>query len=184
MSPMAKILCWPLTLKYASTINLPFVSKLFFNMLFWSQDDATAFPVHTKWQSAIIISPFELLKLLFPSHMSFTSIVCSNFTFTLLEISHLKAFSDAFGPMNSNTLGPSWTRVIALSGNSVVISPASSMPVGPPPIINMDSALLILSFSALLSSYHQRYVDFLLEEKWLNTADPVGVSSDDIYIFG
>lgn len=154
ISPMAKMLCRPLTLRYPSTINLPWLSKQLFKMLFWSQAEATGFPVHTKWQSALMISPFELRKLVVPSDMSFRSIVCSNFTFTLLDISHLRALSEAFGPMNSSNLGPSWTRVTALSGNSVAISPASSTPVGPPPMISMDLAPLILSFSALVL-YHQ-----------------------------
>ncbi|KAF5767837.1 hypothetical protein HanXRQr2_Chr14g0629381 [Helianthus annuus] len=108
-------------------------------MVFFSHDEANGFPVHKKRQSALIISPAEVLYTLLPSSATpskFT--VCSSFTSTRLDVSQSNVFLEAFGPRNSSNRYPLCTNVIFFSGKSTAISPASSTPVGPPPTISID----------------------------------------------
>ncbi|KVI08004.1 hypothetical protein Ccrd_013630, partial [Cynara cardunculus var. scolymus] len=154
ISPMAKIFVRPLTLKFSSTINLPWPSKLSFRMVSLSHDDANGFPMHKKWQSARIVSPAEVEYALLPSETFSKSTVCSSFTSTWFDLSQSRVFLEAFGPRNSSNRLPLCTNVIFFSGKSTAISPASSTPVGPPPTIKIDSALFIFSFSAMINKAH------------------------------
>jgi len=150
ISPIANIFFRPLTLKYSSTINLPRLSKLLFKIVPSSHPEPSGFPVHRKWQSALILSPAVVWYILLPllSVTEFKSTLCSNFTSTLFDVNHCSVLSEAFGPINSSNLEPLCTRVTCFSGKSTEISPASSTPVGPPPTIKTDWADLIFSFSA------------------------------------
>ena len=120
-SPIAKMLFRPLTLNLSSTLILPWPSKSFFNTVSLSHAEASGFPIHKKWQSASMVSPFEVWYIFYPSVNAFKSTDCSSLTTTFFDFNQFRVLSPAFAPTNSRSLAP-----------------ASSTPVGPPPIIRMD----------------------------------------------
>lgn len=153
ISPIANMFFRPLTLRLSSTLNLPWLSKLFFNIVSLSHAEHNGIPVHRKWQSALIVSPAEVLYILISSESEPKSTFCSNFTSTLFDFNQFIVLLAALCPINSSNLDPLCTRVIFLPGKSTAISPASSTPVGPPPTIKMEWAEKIFWFSASAKIY-------------------------------
>ena len=129
-SPIAKMLFQPLTLNLSSTLILRWPSKSFFNKVSLSHAEASGFPIHKKWQSASMVPPFEVWYIFYPSVNAFKSTDCSSLTTTFFDFNQFRVLSSAFAPTNSRSLAPLCT--------SVSLAPASSTPVGPPPIIRMD----------------------------------------------
>eukprot|EP01018_Ginkgo_biloba_P012351 Gb_28118 [translate_table: standard] len=69
-------------------------------------------------------------------------------TSTFLDTNQSRVFCEAFGPRKSMSLEPLCMIITFLSGKSTAISPASSTPVGPPPMIRILSASFIFLCSA------------------------------------
>lgn len=138
MSPMAKIFLCPLILKFSSTISWPLLSKHSLKMESRIHDEPNGLPTQTKWLSAVIFSPPDVVKTLLSSEVQFTLMDWPKRTSTFFDVNQSSALFEAFWPMNSSNLDPLWTKVTFFSGQSTAISPANSTPVGPPPTIKIE----------------------------------------------
>lgn len=147
-SPATKTLIYPSTHKELSTLKNPCSSTVSTNVESVNQVVPILLPMHTKWESALMMFPLLVVKLVVVSKMLFKSMCLLRCTSTLLDLSHERAFLDAFSPTNSRSLELAWMRTAFFSEKSTTISLASSNLVGPPPIIRIVFESLIFLLSA------------------------------------